>query len=372
MNFKRILTILLLFLSIFLFACDKEENYAELQVGKAIEKTNVEIEGRQYAYIKYCLLNGGYIRVISAKTDGKTLVIPSRIQGYPVTEVGGDYWEIPGASTETMDKSMGWLVDEKQELNQLIISQGIREIYKEAFQGLRVRKVELPESLDVINSYAFANSEIDTVVVKSKDVMMGNGAFSNSTLKEIRLSSDFKGQLGDRCFENSNIESFQWPSYGTGSENQTGWGIFMGCNRLKEVSFPENQKHIYISEATFSECESLKKLVFPKSTKKVTFKFSPYADNCKRSVETLIFEGTDTKIEGCKYKGKGDHKFITVKRIVAPKKSKASIFAKKALRVAYLAEWIQKDVKMGNFQDNYSEGYGDDVKLVPVEYEEAG
>lgn len=145
----------------------------------------------------------------------------------------------------------------------------------------------------------------------------------------------------------------------------------MGCNRLKEVSFPENQKHIYIPEATFSECESLKKLVFPKSTKKVTFKFSPYADNCKRSVETLIFEGTDTKIEGCKYKGKGDHKFITVKRIVAPKKSKASIFAKKALRVAYLAEWIQKDVKMGNFQDNYSEGYGDDVKLVPVEYEEA-
>lgn len=77
-----------------------------MQVGKAIEKTNVEIDGRQYAYIKYCLLNGGYIRVISAKTDGETLVIPSRIQGYPVTEVGGDYWEIPEPSTETMDKSM--------------------------------------------------------------------------------------------------------------------------------------------------------------------------------------------------------------------------------------------------------------------------
>lgn len=365
----KILCTLLILLALVLLACDKQENYTDLQVGTAIEETNVIIEGRQYTYIKYCLLNRGYIRVVSAKTADETLVIPSRIQGYPVTEIGGEYSGVPEESVEIRDKRRRWLVDEKQELDQLIISQGVREIDKETFQGLKVREVELPESLDVINSYAFANSEINRVVVKSKDVMMRSSVFSHSTLREIQLPSEFKGQFGSRCFEKSNIESFQWPAYGMGDENQIGWGAFMGCSHLREVVFPENQENIYIPEATFSECELLKNLIFPESTGKVTFRFSPYADNCNGGVETLIVKGTDTEIAGCEYKGKGDYNFITVKRIVAPKKSKASIFAQKALRVGYLAEWIQDDAKRGDFQENYSEGYGDDVKLVPVEYE---
>ena len=57
---------------------------------KLIVANNIEIEGRKYESILYCF-EGKEIRVLSLTTKESTLIIPSRINGYPVTKIGGDY-----------------------------------------------------------------------------------------------------------------------------------------------------------------------------------------------------------------------------------------------------------------------------------------
>ena len=367
--------IILLAISFLLMGCSPksesapETTKADLQMGQTVEESNVEIEGNVYTYIKYCLESGGQIRVISAKTEGDVLIIPSRIKGYPVRVVGGDYTDYTGEPYDVYRKEiLPWQQSKEHKLKQIIVQEGVMTIHSNGFEGVLAKEIVLPESLDVIEYSAFAECNVERIKIKSKNVMLCESAFEKAKVKEVHLPEQYSGIIRRRCFKKSTIEKFKWPKYEVSAEKKMGQGVFFGCEKLREVKFPENQDNIYIPDGTFTNCTSLKKLVFPASTKKVTYKNNLYANNHKKGVETLVFEGTDTKVVGCKYKIKGEYNLITAKKIIAPKNSKAAVFAKTAKRIGKLKEWVIRDIEGGHLED-YTDIL-DYVTLNSLQYEE--
>ena len=311
--------------------------------------------------------------MIILNTNSDELIIPAKVDGYEIKTVGGEYEEIienPNYGDQDKGKH-AWLSSKKQKFRKIVVSEGIEEIKSEAFRGVIAKEFVLPKSLQVIRDCAFVNTKTDKVVIKGKETVLEWCAFAGSSMKEITFPNDFCGEIQYECFKETNLKYFNWPKYK--NKNKMGDYAFGNCKKLKRVTFPENQKEIYISRNLFLGCSTLKKLEFPASTGKVIFESSPFADNYKNGVGELIFKGKKTKVVGCEYKRKGDYNFITVGKITAPKNSAAIKYAKKSLKIGYLSEWLQEHASYGDTLENYSikhGGNGDGIKLVPMEWEE--
>lgn len=134
---------------------------ARLEEGKYYEEENIEVEGRKYRYVKYCLEHGsGGIRIISMKTE-----------------------------------------------------EGILEIEECSFERVHAKQIIIPASMKTIWGLAFAESVTDSVIIKGKDTNLAGYCFEDSKLNRISMPDDFSGEIGDGCFIGSDIESFQWPTY---------------------------------------------------------------------------------------------------------------------------------------------------------------
>ena len=349
------------------------------QKGNYIERKNTYIEGRHYTFVKYKKYKNGKLRLISLKTNENALIIPQKIDGCLVVHVGADTEEVPGARWYDPDEKHGrlcWQKNKKQRIKKIVIPEGIKKIWNEAFRGVYAEKIILPKSLTKIDSCAFANTTTKKVVLKSKNAILKRSAFAKSSMEKIKFPNGFRGSIESGCFKYTDLKSFDWPNHGEGNENKVKFDAFRGCKSLKTVNFPENQEHMYISPGVFYGCESLERLVFPASTKKVTYRDSAYADNRKNGVSTLVFKGQDTEVVGDEYRGEGDYKnigkynYITVGKIIAPKNSKAIEFAKNAKKIVYMNDYFWEDAEMGDVQENYSAGFLDWVKLGAMEWEE--
>lgn len=342
---------------------------------EVIEKRNIDIAGRHYKYVVYARTTSGKITLMALKTDEDVLHIPSEIEGDPVVMLG---WpeETPGEpgyqwSDQVDSSKLGWNWGKKQQLKKAIISEGIERIDD---LHISADEILIPESVRELGDHAGSFTSIKRVVVKSKRMNIGGEAFHKSKLEQIQFPDDFRGEIGSWCFKESNLRSFRWPAYGKQKIGDMGPYVFEGCKQLKKIIFPENQERIMIPDHTFFWCRKLTKLEFPASTKKVVYKATHYADNYKYGVSTLIFKGKNTKVEGGDIrdvnmltevpKGKS---LITVKKIIAPKNSKAIEFAKKAVKIADMDEW--KSEENNNCEMDISHPAVLQEDIVPVEYE---
>lgn len=335
------------------------------------EKRNITIKGRRYKYVAYAHTGLNEIALLSLKTEDEILYIPSEMEGRPVVIAG---WP-PGLWPEQVDANkLGWnLGKKKKHLKQIIIEEGIKDI--NSFEKVVADEIVIPKSVQGIAGESFYGAKIRKVLIKNSKASLGTCAFGKSTLEQIHLPDDFHGKIGNGCFSGSNLKEFRWPAYGRQKKGDFGESVFEECNKLKKITFPEKQQRIIIPYHSFFWCKSLTKLEFPASTGKVLYKVVHYADNYKHGVSTLIFKGKDTKLEGVDIqdvnsmtatKVPDGFRLITVKKIIAPRGSKAIRFAKKAVKIAELNEWKEKDVTCEN---RLNEPAVIPEDLVPVEYE---
>lgn len=368
---------------------------ARLEEGKYYEEENIEVEGRKYRYVKYCLEHGsGGIRIISMKTEEGELVIPSRLYGYRVMAVGGTYEEIPQKGYSKKDGQVGqgeyaWMKDREQTLERIVISEGILEIEECSFERVHAKQIIIPASMKMIRGLAFGKSVTDSVIIKGKDTNLAGYCFEDSKLNRISMPDDFSGEIGDGCFIGSDIESFQWPAYADKDwdwiHEHIGAYLFMNCQKLKEITFSPKTKKLYFPSKSFYLCSRLKQLVIPKQVEKVHYYGMPYAENYKEGVGTLVFQGKDTEIRtwaieirtwdfertGSESDEQEITDYITVSKIIAPKNSKAIEFAKGAKKVKYISEDMQQRIRYDGdeIQQNFTI-VEDEYKMMPLEYEE--
>lgn len=346
-----------------------------------IEKENIDIDGRHYEYIQYCRdIQGEKIRIMSLHTKEDVLIIPAKVDGEPVVEVGigsdgpAIYASLPEGTQRWCDAVLLWQTNEQQKLKKIVVSEGIKQIVFDAFVNTKADCLELPKSLtnigeDFIHSTCFFNSKIKHVVIKGNKTNVAGNVFAGTELEKITLPKNYQGKIGPRAFEGSKLEKFTWPAYKSGVTKKIDVCAFKNCKNLKEVIFPKNQKYIYIPEACFFGCKKLKKLTFPASTKKVTYRWNPYGDNYKMGPGTLVFKGKKTGIAGTIFETGKQRTLLTVGKIIAPKNSKAIKYAKKAKRIKTVAKKTQKDIRAHRGPTvNFIEEGSDSSKLAKMRY----
>lgn len=333
-----------------------------------VKKTDVVIQGRTYRYIEYETIRPGVIRLRYIVPQDEVLVVPSTLDGCSVEELGKD--------PESSIKEKYVNITRGQKVKKVVIGGGVRTIRQNAFCNMDVSEVVLPKSLKQIEENVFGGygndyckiqkinldwvekigysafmdcRNLEKIRLRNEKVVVEPEAFSYcSRLTEIKLPKTLKGRLESGCFEGTGVKKIRWPRITGRVKKHIDVGLFSHCKSLKKVEFPKNQKHIYIPKGTFNGCKKLHKLVIPKGTGMVTYESHHCADNYTNSVTTLEFLDADTKVRGEKYwdkKEKAKYDFITIKKIIAPKNSKAARYARKAKCIKKFTKVQLKDLK---------------------------
>lgn len=338
-----------------------------------VSKKNVVIQKRTYRYIEYEIIRSDTIQLKYIVPKEDLLVIPSKIDGYKVEQLGKD--------TESDANNKYVALTKGKKIKKIIIGKGIKTINQSAFFQMKVDEVVLPKTLKNIEAFAFCGSTLKTINLDSIE-KIGYGAFQGcKNLKKIRLQKEkvvveagafsacshlenvlfpktIKGRFEGSCFEKTGIKKIKWPRFVDHPEKRFGDHMFVDCSKLKSVEFPKNQKHIYIGANMFIGCRRLQKLVFPRETGMVTYRSTPCAGNYTNNVTVLEFRDANTKVRGNKYrdkKGKWKYNFITVNKIVAPKNSKAARYAKKAVCIKeFTKSWLKELKRDSGLSDNYT------------------
>ena len=350
-----------------------------------VKKTDVVIQGRTYRYIEYETIRPGVIRLRYIVPQDEVLVVPSTLDGCSVEELGKD--------PESSIKEVYVNITRGQKVKKVVIGRGVRTIKANAFCNMDVSEVVLPKSLKQIEEHVFigdgnsyckiqkinldwvekiessafmACRNLKKIRLRNEKVVVEHDAFYHcSRLTEIKLPKTLKGRLEGGCFEGTGVKKIRWPKITGRVKKHIDEGLFFHCKNLKKVEFPKNQKHIYIPVGTFDGCKKLHKLVIPKGTGMVTYGSHHCADNYANSVTTLEFLDADTKVRGERYwdkKEKAKYDFITIKKIIAPKNSKAARYARKAKCIKKFTRFQLRDLK--RYDDSYRSYYPGNAKTV--------
>lgn len=113
-------------------------------------------------------LNTDYVKIVAPNSNGKKIVIPSTIEGAPVTMIGDfaffNYFRVFSVTFPT------------SKLEEIVIPDTVTTIEKYAFyQAKKLKELELPKSVNSVGQYAFASSGLTSLTINTnEDPMYGN------------------------------------------------------------------------------------------------------------------------------------------------------------------------------------------------------
>lgn len=228
------------------------------------------IEGN-YQYV----INNGTITIDKYLGDETSIIIPSTIDGMPVTNI--ESYSFAFASN---GKS---IVSVK-------IPNGVTKISDYAFNACtRLSSVFIPSSVTSIGQRAFWNTAPPSIVIPEGVTTIGKEAFALcSDLESVTLPSSFK-TIGERAFAYTNLKEVIIPEGVT----SIGRNAFNGCRQLEKVTLPSTLK--YINPLAFTST-GLKTIVLPNN---ITY----IGTNALKGIETIIVNPGSTTEQTLKESG---------------------------------------------------------------------
>lgn len=188
------------------------------------------------------------------------LVIPKTINGYPVTEIGADFFKYKPKTEEEIDYAPMLIA-----LTKITFEEGskVEKIGDRAFNGLsNLNEINFPSSLLIIGEEAFTGTDLSGDLVLNKNlVKIGKGAFSNLKLERVTFEKGTRIKvIGEDCFSyNEFLYEIELPE---GLE-EIRENAFYSCNDLTYIKIPSTLK--YISGTTFMYMGSLNKIEVDKN-----------------------------------------------------------------------------------------------------------
>ena len=195
--------------------------------------------------------------------ESKDIVIPSEINGIPVTGIGRQAFsgrqDISSVTIPSSVKKIGFQSFLGSSVSELILNEGIESIGSSAFYNTDIVATEdnpliLPDSLTTIGMAAFGNSlNIEKVVFGANIQEIGSRAFEDSGLTGELIIPATVTEIGQGAFQN--CENITELVFEDGIQlEETGWNAFSNCESLKKVSLKGVSK---ISNSAFSACPNL-------------------------------------------------------------------------------------------------------------------
>ena len=145
----------------------------QVKVNELNTYENISINNRDYTKVSFFVDEDGYVRIAELKTEESELYIPSKIGDYPVLYIGAQYFELPevveyieeNGNTPLLGQH-SWMEEKNKKFDKVVIEEGVRSIFKEAFRGIKTKVLELPESIEPQSSTVYDEAEIDEIVRK--------------------------------------------------------------------------------------------------------------------------------------------------------------------------------------------------------------
>ena len=229
-------------------------------------------------YEPYEESNGFFYKIKSDKTVSlteyagteKNVVIPSEIEGYPVSVIADNCFET------------------RNDIISVEIPDTVREIGEKAFWYCRsLEMITLNEGLEIIGENAFKNCEkLESITLPSTVREIGDNAFEDCTeLKEI-IIPDSVETIGNRAF--GDCVSLEKIALGKGIRKM-GEYCFANCEEITNAEIPDG---ITVVEASlFHNCKKLDYVVIPDSVEVIRGNafFGCY------KLERTLYKGSETE-----------------------------------------------------------------------------
>lgn len=199
----------------------------------------------------------GYVAITGYSGSATDIVIPSEIEGYPVTIIGN------------------------KAFNAMNVSNNFQQL-------LKVTSISIPNTITTIDEYAFYDcTSLININIPDSVTYIGNNAFSYcKSLTNIIIPNSVT-YIGKYAFQGcSSLFNINIPDSVTIIDN----GTFYGCTSLTSITIPNSI--ISINDYAFKNCTSLKEIIIPSN---VTNIGNTAFKNCT-NLETVTIKSPNTKI----------------------------------------------------------------------------
>ena len=244
------------------------------------------------AKIKYKVISGNEISIISCIPTNNELIIPETIDGYIVREIDSGILQgyntvkkvkLPDTVTTIGEKTFKGL----KNLVSVNIPKSIKTIGESAFEGCSgISSIEL-YNVTQIGSQAFKNcNSITNVTIPKTAVKIGVSAFEScNNLRSVNLNSDYEyNNIFSSAYTFLNCQKLEKLVVGEGVTFINS-NAFKNCTALKEIELPSTLKEIYSN--AFYNCSAIESLTFPEG---FTTVYSKAFYNCRSLSEVNLPE----------------------------------------------------------------------------------
>lgn len=144
----------------------------------------------------------------------------------------------------------GYLISYLGNKKQIIVPDGVKVIGKSAFQyQYDLNKVILPDTVTVIDDYAFYNSHLMLIDLPKNVTQIGEEAFDGTYIETLDISN--VKSIGDGAFCYSGIKELKFSEGMTVIPDR----VANGCSNLKSIYIPSTVKEI--GRMAFADCNKL-------------------------------------------------------------------------------------------------------------------
>lgn len=148
-------------------------------------------------------------------------------------------------------------------ITSLEIPDSVTSIGNNAFKNSEIQEIKLSANLLTIGDGAFEKCDFQTIEIPESVISIGEGAFRECrNLKYIKIPEKIQ-TIKYGTFAQSGLERIEIPDSVTNIENSA----FGECKSLLEIKLPENLQ--IIGNNVFIDCKSLKKIEIPDSVTKI-------------------------------------------------------------------------------------------------------
>ena len=202
------------------------------------------------------------------------IVLPSKIEGKPVTSIGSyAFYDCSSLTSITIPNSVasisGWAFGYCSSLTSITIPSSVTSIGERAFYGCSsLASITIPDSVTSIGSWAFYGCEnLTSITILDSVTSIGIGAFRDCTsLTSITIPNSVTS-IGDETFYGcSSLTSITIPDSVTSIDSSA----FSGCSSLTSITIPDSVTSI--GDEAFCGCRSLTSVTIPDSVTSIGYR----------------------------------------------------------------------------------------------------
>lgn len=279
--------------------------------------------------------------ITHVSNPGATVIIPKRIKGYTVVQVGGgdkssiNYCIFADKDTgkikqiflpDTVRKISKMALMDCGKLKKIDLPKELRSIEAYALEDChKIKKVVLPKKLKYIGKGAFQSCyNLEKVVFKTNQAKIGEYAFctgsthssdeTKSHLKKVEFPVTYKGKIMDGAFCSFIGTEFIWVNFTSDYNGKFLWGV----TSLKKIKVHPKARKAEIPRNCLDGCARQVEIVVPKNVESVHIWQQCY------NIKQITIYGMDTTLKGDYFMGKyHEDIMISVETVKCKRKSVA-------------------------------------------------